>query len=186
MKAAITKSFPDTIHRLCCWHILSKLPNKIGALAEKKNVMQRFHDILWRSQTKEVFENDWNDWIEGNNVSDNKWLKDIYTIRDKWVPIFFAGVFCIDMKTTQRSEGMNAFLRSRITEYNTLFEFVVRYESALKSQREKENYLDHKDRYFQYFWCFKFKIHFYTLCIYKNGMLINVGISTKSFFIILV
>ena len=52
------------------------------------------------------------------------------------------------MKITQRSESMNSFLRSRVTEYNTLLEFVVRYENALKSQREKENNSDQYDRYY--------------------------------------
>ena len=52
------------------------------------------------------------------------------------------------MKTTQRSECMNAFLRSRVTEYNTLFEFVIRFESALRMQREKENTSDFVDNHY--------------------------------------
>ena len=46
------------------------------------------------------------------------------------------------MKTTQSSEGMNAFLRSRVIEYNTLFKFVIRFESVLRRQCEKENTSD--------------------------------------------
>jgi hypothetical protein len=30
MKAAITKILPDTIHRLCMWHIMDKVPAKVG------------------------------------------------------------------------------------------------------------------------------------------------------------
>ena len=159
MKAALKDSFPDTIHRLCCWHILSKLPTKIGSLAQKKEMMKKFNDIIWRSQNCLQFETEWSNWIVENNVKDNTWLKDIYGIRSQWVPIFFSEIFCAGMKTTQRSEGMNAFLRSRVTEYNTLLEFVVRFGSALSSMREKENYRDHKDRYF-----ISFKNIFYFLC----------------------
>ena len=148
MKAAIEVTFPETVHRLCSWHILNKLPLKIGALADSKDAMCTFHNILWFSQSIEEFETNWNNWIQDYGLSNNKWLNHIYSIRDKWVHIFFANVFCAGMKTTQRSEGMNSFLRSRVTEYNTLLEFVVRYENALKSQRERENNSDHYDSYY--------------------------------------
>ena len=46
MNAAIRESFKDTIHHFCCWHIMSKLPVKLGAVAEKKDVMNEFHKIV--------------------------------------------------------------------------------------------------------------------------------------------
>jgi transposase-like protein len=30
MKDAITKILPDTTHRLCMWHIMDKVPEKVG------------------------------------------------------------------------------------------------------------------------------------------------------------
>ena len=68
------------------------------------------------SQFIEEFEINWNNWIQENGLSSNKWLNLIYSICDKWVHIFFANVFRAGMNTTQCSKGMNSFLRSRVTE----------------------------------------------------------------------
>ena len=119
---------------------------KIGTLANKKEVMKEFHDTLWKCHYANEFEDRWRKWIIANNIEDNKWLRDIFELRHQWVPIFLLDFFCAGMKTIQRSESMNAFLRSRVTQYNTLFEFVTQYEDAMRSQREKENHSDNVER----------------------------------------
>jgi transposase-like protein len=30
MRSAIASVFPDTVHRLCMWHIMEKVPEKVG------------------------------------------------------------------------------------------------------------------------------------------------------------
>lgn len=147
MKAAISICLPTAVHRLCSWHILSKLPVKIGALVNKKDVMREFGNIVWSSNSIEAFETGWKEWVSANGMESNDWLCSIYELRSQWVPIYLLRIFSAGMKTTQRSEGMNAFLRSRVTQFNTLFEFIVRYEDVMKSLREKENHSDHMDQY---------------------------------------
>ena len=89
MKVAIEVTYPETVHRLCSWHILNKLPLKIGAMGDNKDAMRTFHNILWMSQSIEEFVINWNNWIQENGLSNNNWLNLIYSIRDKWIHIFF-------------------------------------------------------------------------------------------------
>lgn len=36
MKSAIAKVFPNSRHRFCLWHILMKIPQKLGQVIKKK------------------------------------------------------------------------------------------------------------------------------------------------------
>nr|GEY99932.1 protein FAR1-related sequence 5-like [Tanacetum cinerariifolium] len=46
------------------------------------------------------------------NFQDNKWLSDMYAIRDRWIPGYFKEYpMCGLMKTTSRSESSNAFFQ---------------------------------------------------------------------------
>lgn len=51
------------------------------------------------------------------------------------------------MTSTQSSEGMNSIVKMKIKSYYTLLDFVGNFECVLKSIREKENCLDHEDRF---------------------------------------
>ncbi|XP_022032008.1 protein FAR1-RELATED SEQUENCE 5-like [Helianthus annuus] len=59
MKQAIAKVFNESVHRLCMWHIMDKLPHKIDG------------DVL-----------------QNTNLRRHKWLSDMFSIRDQWVPVY--------------------------------------------------------------------------------------------------
>jgi transposase-like protein len=64
MKAAITKILPDTSHRLCVWHIMDKVPEKVGpALREDQDFWDRLNSCVWGSETREEFESNWSSFI---------------------------------------------------------------------------------------------------------------------------
>nr|GFA97284.1 protein FAR1-related sequence 5-like [Tanacetum cinerariifolium] len=91
LRNAVVKMFPDSHHRLCMWHITEKLPGKVlGDLAADNNFRKDLHKLVWNLYIDpDVFEQRWNDMISLYNLHDNKWLSDMYAIRERWVSGFF-------------------------------------------------------------------------------------------------
>ncbi|XP_076953583.1 protein FAR1-RELATED SEQUENCE 5-like [Bidens hawaiensis] len=70
----------------------------------------RVNKLVWNVFIKpETFESRWHDLIDEFNLSENKWLKDMFAIRESWVPAYFRDIpMCCLMKTTSRSESCNS------------------------------------------------------------------------------
>ncbi|KAJ3703281.1 hypothetical protein LUZ61_006986 [Rhynchospora tenuis] len=107
MKVAIQNVLPNTIHRYCIWHIMSKLSEKIGNNKDKKEIKKGIRSAVWDSTTEEQFESKWQSTV---TLQDNVWLTDMFEMRSKWVPAYLSKFFWAGMSSTQRSESMNAFL----------------------------------------------------------------------------
>jgi transposase-like protein len=57
IKSAIRTVLPDTIHKLCMWHIMEKFPEKVGPLLKHDdNFWSRLNACVWGSETEEEFE----------------------------------------------------------------------------------------------------------------------------------
>ena len=53
MKAAIEEVLPTTIHRLCMWHIMRKLPEKVGPpLREDEHFYSTINSCVWALKTQ--------------------------------------------------------------------------------------------------------------------------------------
>jgi hypothetical protein len=56
LKVAITKILPDTTHKLCMWHIMDKVPEKVRpSLREDQDFWDRMNSCVWGSETREEF-----------------------------------------------------------------------------------------------------------------------------------
>ncbi|KAK1373336.1 hypothetical protein POM88_029529 [Heracleum sosnowskyi] len=86
MKIAIEECFPGVKHRLCMWHIMKKFPSKLGTLfCAESPFMDKLNNFVWsdHSSTNE-FEAGWNDVVSEFGLSDNTWLKEMYSLRSYW------------------------------------------------------------------------------------------------------
>ncbi|XP_076909881.1 protein FAR1-RELATED SEQUENCE 4-like [Bidens hawaiensis] len=83
MKQAIASVFPNTRHRLCMWHIMKKVADKVGAdLCNNKDFKHRICDIVWTySISPFEFEEKWQAIMVEFEIDKNKWLTDMYEIR---------------------------------------------------------------------------------------------------------
>ncbi|GJX43548.1 FAR1 DNA binding domain, zinc finger, SWIM-type, MULE transposase domain containing protein [Tanacetum coccineum] len=112
MKIAIAECFPDTRHRLCMWHIMMKLGTKVGAvLCNRTDFKRRIYDIVWTDQISlEVFEREWECMINEYELGENKWLGDMFDLRESWIPAYLRDVHMAGlMRTTSRSKSENHF-----------------------------------------------------------------------------
>ncbi|KAG2672850.1 hypothetical protein I3760_13G060700 [Carya illinoinensis] len=143
MKNAIACVFPQTRHRYCLWHIMRKLPEKLGSHA-KFNVGLKtdIQTALYDSQTTTEFEENWGQLLANYDLVGNKWLQFLYEERSSWVPAYLKSVFWAGMSTTQRSESMNAFFDGYVHSGTTLKEFVDQFDNALRKKVEVETIAD--------------------------------------------
>ncbi|XP_018814566.2 protein FAR1-RELATED SEQUENCE 4-like [Juglans regia] len=143
MKAAIALVFPDTRHRYCLWHIMRKLPEKLGSHAAfNAGLKTAIQSALYDSQTCDEFEEKGGQLIQKYGLGENQWLQGLYNERSFWVPVYLKGVFWAGMSTTQRSESMNAFFDGFVHSGTTLKEFVDQFDNALRKKVEVETTAD--------------------------------------------
>ncbi|CAA2961738.1 Hypothetical predicted protein, partial [Olea europaea subsp. europaea] len=105
MKAGIAKVLPYTHYRLCLWHIMKKFGEKLSHIYYKKsNFKKDMKGCIYYTYKVEDFEEKWEDIIVKYDLNSNKWLQDLYIIRESWVPVYNRGLFFAGMNTTSRSE----------------------------------------------------------------------------------
>ncbi|XP_019196123.1 PREDICTED: protein FAR1-RELATED SEQUENCE 3-like [Ipomoea nil] len=83
MKVADAKEFPDTRHRYCMWHIMTKVGDKVSHdLAWNEEFQKELNVIVWNDTvTAEYFEEAWCSVIEKYGLTDNAWFKRCFDCR---------------------------------------------------------------------------------------------------------
>ncbi|XP_058218232.1 uncharacterized protein LOC131329164 [Rhododendron vialii] len=111
MTKAIACALPNTFHRYCIWHIVSKFSEKIGKC----------------------------------NLSSHQLLRSMYEIHERWVLAYTRHIFSAHMTSSQRAEISHSFIKRYLSEDNSMYEFVTRFDRALARIRHNELDFDHKD-----------------------------------------
>ncbi|XP_042980056.1 protein FAR1-RELATED SEQUENCE 4-like [Carya illinoinensis] len=143
MKNAIHMVFPETRHRYCLWHIMRKLPEKLGSHSHfSTGLKTSIQSALYDSQSCTEFEERWGEFIDKYDLRSNNWLTSLYEERTFWVPVYLKDVFWAGMSMTQRLESMNAFFDGYVHSGTTLKEFVDQFDNALKKKVEVETTAD--------------------------------------------
>ncbi|XP_041003925.1 protein FAR-RED IMPAIRED RESPONSE 1-like [Juglans microcarpa x Juglans regia] len=129
MENAIALVFPNTRHRFCLWHILKKLPEKLGSHGTYKDRLKsQLLMCVYDSQTIEEFESCWEVMIKTYNLQENAWLQSLYAERTYWAPVFLKEVF-LDWNEHNPTK-------------TNLKEFVDQFDNALRMKIENENAAD--------------------------------------------
>nr|XP_043625847.1 protein FAR1-RELATED SEQUENCE 6-like [Erigeron canadensis] len=150
MQAAVTCVFSESHHRLCLWHVMKKVPEKLGGLRQYKEIKRILKIHVYESIDTQEFENGWLKMMKDYNLEKNEWLCYLFNDRKRWVPIYVKKWFWAGMSTTQRSESMNAFFDAYVNSKTSLRQFVEQYDNALKSKVEKETSADHDSLNYSY------------------------------------
>jgi hypothetical protein len=125
IKMAIDKVLPSTMHRLCMWHIMRKVPEKVEpSLRNNDDFYARLNSCVWGSETAIEFEEAWSALINDFSLQDNTWFADRYSIRESWVPAYYKDIYLAGiLRTTSRSESANSFFSHFIGYKYALVEF---------------------------------------------------------------
>ncbi|KAI3889532.1 hypothetical protein MKW92_021373, partial [Papaver armeniacum] len=141
----IKQVFPDTHHRLCLWHIFQLAAKHLShVFASSEFFAKDFKRCIYENETEEEFEFMWKSLLTKYKLTDNKWLKTLYKKKEKWAQVYGRSHFCAGMTTTQRSEGMNSFLKKYFKRTLSLKSFVLEYDKVLTCRRDSEKIEDFK------------------------------------------
>ncbi|KAL6551959.1 hypothetical protein OROGR_008113 [Orobanche gracilis] len=142
MRKAIEIVFPKAHHRWCLWHLMKKVPEKLGRHSNYEHIKALLHCAVYDSLSESDFMKMWEKMIEVYELQENEWLKGLFDERYRWVPVYLKSTFWAGMSTTQRSESMNSFFDGYVTSKTALKQFVEQYDNALKDKIEKESLAD--------------------------------------------
>ncbi|XP_021743266.1 protein FAR1-RELATED SEQUENCE 5-like [Chenopodium quinoa] len=95
MGIAIEKVFTKTKHRLCMWHIMRKVPEKVGtAFCNETDFLKKLSAVVWdREIDPHVFVDGWNSVMEEFNLVDHEWFAYMFKIKHLWIPAYLRDLF---------------------------------------------------------------------------------------------
>ncbi|XP_027171783.1 protein FAR1-RELATED SEQUENCE 5-like [Coffea eugenioides] len=134
MRNAIKAVIPSARHRLCAWHLKRNVVTHTN-----KGFVLDFDVAMDMICSHEEFERRWHLLVEKHNLRDNQWVVDLYNKREKWAAAFLRGHFFAGMKSTQRSEQLNATAHKYLQFKMLLYPFAHRFELFLSKVRRNEH-----------------------------------------------
>ncbi|XP_040363288.1 protein FAR1-RELATED SEQUENCE 5-like isoform X2 [Rosa chinensis] len=138
MAKEIGQVFPGTQHRLCTWHISKNAGKRIGSYLANPEFKKQFNKCLHGCSTETEFQASWDDMISRYNLGGNSWLEKLYSLREKWCPVFSLDTFSAKIRSTQRSESTNNVFHQISTHTMELIKFVHHYEKKIEEMRLAE------------------------------------------------
>ncbi|KAK9077869.1 hypothetical protein SSX86_006207 [Deinandra increscens subsp. villosa] len=138
MKSAVEAVFTESVHHLCAWHIMDKLPAKLqGEVLDSTAIRAGIKKLVWDKMIlPSVFEEKWQALIDTHKLRDVVWLNTMYGIRKRWVPCYFREVPLSNlMSTTSRCESTNVAFKLNSSASNTLVQFLLCFDTAIDWQR---------------------------------------------------
>lgn len=137
--SAIATVFPNTIHRLCVWHMYQNAAKHLSHVFQgSKTFKKDFGKCVFYFEAVDEFILAWNDMLKAYNLEDNEWLQRLFQCKEKWALVYGRQTFCADMISTQRSESINAMLKRYLHVRLDLLDFFKHYERALDDKRYAE------------------------------------------------
>ncbi|KAF8390886.1 hypothetical protein HHK36_023185 [Tetracentron sinense] len=140
MKEAIAEVFPNARHYFGLWHLLRKIPEKLGHVTKQhENFMTKFNKCVYRSWTDEQFEKKWWKMVERFDLKEDEWIQSLYEDRKRWAPVYMGeDTILAGMSATQRSESINSYFDKFMHRNTTVKEFVEQYKAVLQDRYEEE------------------------------------------------
>ncbi|XP_021747636.1 protein FAR1-RELATED SEQUENCE 6-like [Chenopodium quinoa] len=144
MRRSLEEVMPNTRHRWCIWHIMRKIPEKLGKCDRYQEFKSKLKATVYESCTIQEFETRWCALVDMYKLGKNDWLISLYKEHHMWVPTFMKQYFWAGMKTTQRVESINSFFDGFVNRHTKLYEFPNKYAKAMLKRVRDEVEADAK------------------------------------------
>ncbi|XP_050380384.1 protein FAR1-RELATED SEQUENCE 5-like [Argentina anserina] len=142
LHAALHTHLPTARQRLCSWHI----GRNVGQNIKDEKVQKLLGKLIYGSYSIEEWDMMWAKMIAENDLGDNEWLKTLHDRRERWSETFFRGHHCGGICSTQRCEGMNNKVKTKVCGYTKLVQFVPRLYHSVGRLRDRYMLDDFKSR----------------------------------------
>ncbi|KAL5723738.1 hypothetical protein ACHQM5_007099 [Ranunculus cassubicifolius] len=135
---AVSLVLPETRHRLCLWQIFQNGVKHLSQLYWNPDFRQVFKRCLYNYETEEEFLSGWEKMLQNYKLVKNRWLLDLFKVRQDWALVYGRDTFCADMTSPHRGKSINRFLKNFVKRKYSVAIFLSCYESAIASKRHKE------------------------------------------------
>ena len=122
------------VHRLCCWH----LERNAQANVKRNEFTSKFRQLMLNPMSMEEFERDQFSVVYDQGLEQNLWVEKMYAKHRKWSEAYLKGTFFAKMRTTQRCESLNSYLRRFVEQKLKLYDFIRQIHCAVYCIRHKE------------------------------------------------
>lgn len=137
---AISKVFPNAIHRCCIYHVLNLARRKLGPkLVDGHPFADAFYSCIYGTDTTEEFEICWQHMLQVHSMAENKHLLNMWKSRKTWAPVYFRHRFFPFTSTTGRSEGLNSYFKKLVLPSESVWNFVQQYELCQNLMLDRED-----------------------------------------------
>ncbi|KAK3222460.1 hypothetical protein Dsin_009485 [Dipteronia sinensis] len=140
MHKAIKTVMPDSVRRLCCWHLERNVQTNI----QDGNFTRAFYSCMLNFMTAEEFDLRWINMVDNFGLNNNERVNGMYSKRKQWAETFLRDSFFGGMRSTQRCESMNSFLNRFVHCRLKLYEFMQNIDRALDRIRNTESFNDYQ------------------------------------------
>ncbi|XP_075659867.1 protein FAR-RED IMPAIRED RESPONSE 1-like [Castanea sativa] len=106
-----------------------------------------FGACIYEYDCEDEFLTAWNEMLDKYNVRENKWLIDLFILKEKWAQAYVKKTFIARMKTTQLSESFNADLKDCLRTNLNIVEFFTHFERVVNQKRDKEMEAEYNPRH---------------------------------------
>ncbi|XP_028067322.1 protein FAR1-RELATED SEQUENCE 5-like [Camellia sinensis] len=119
MQEAIRRVFPDARHRLCNWHLGKNTVSNVHI----SGFAHAFKQCMDMETGETKFEHGWTTMVEKFGLQTSSWVLETYEKHHMGAEAYMRGHFFAGMKSTQRSECMNAYFNPFLQHKLKLYEF---------------------------------------------------------------
>lgn len=140
MANALPGVFPNTIHRLCRWHVLHGHKDSLKVLYNLYDgLKEKLLTIINHPLTPMEFEKAWMEMVNEYRLESDPTIGSLYDLRTRWIAAYFKDVYCGKMTSTQRSESTNRIAkRNHIDPTTPLHVFARKMFQVLQGRKEAE------------------------------------------------
>ncbi|XP_021740854.1 protein FAR1-RELATED SEQUENCE 5-like [Chenopodium quinoa] len=143
MAKTIKVVFPNSRHRLCTWHIGENAKKNIKGLRAKEGFNDLFDIVLKYTDTIQEFEHYWSSMQKTYKCTDNKWLQNLYNIKEMWCPSYSKDYFSGGVMSSHRSETTNKSVSRRLHATHGLCDFYTTFIEVVDEWRSREGSNDY-------------------------------------------
>ncbi|XP_062117936.1 protein FAR1-RELATED SEQUENCE 9-like [Humulus lupulus] len=145
MEKALSSQWPEITHRLCIWHIYQNAAKHLSGVFEHfREFTKNFSSCIYDYEEKDEFFEAWNNMLEKYDLISNKWLQDMFDLKEKRALVNGRETFCADMTTTQRSESMNNVIKNYVSYNYDIPRFFQHFQRLVEDCRHGELKVDFK------------------------------------------
>ncbi|KAL5211835.1 hypothetical protein ABZP36_022682 [Zizania latifolia] len=138
MSKAIEEVFPNTCHRISRWHIQKNAASRLGALNGSKAFNKLFTKCMQGCDSEAEFGETWAEMLSEFKLEDNKWLKKLYKLRQKWCGALNKHTFDGGVEYEPQCDSLSNIFNCIADKFTSLSAIAVAVDKLTEDWREKE------------------------------------------------